>query len=205
MNYDEEEDKMLFDMVCESNEEVRDSLYEKYKSLIDLEVKKFVPTALKVGIDLNDLQQEANVGFTDAINSFNASKEASLKTFIQLCIERKLINYVKKHQSVKYKISQDTLSLDYEYDTDGASLKESIGDDTLDPLRKYSEKENHIHFYNKVKSILSESEMEVFLYMVNHLNYTEIAKILDKSPKQIDNTMQRIRFKLKEIFKEEDL
>ena len=40
--------------------------------------------------------------------------------------------------------------------------------------------------------------------MIKELNYKEIAKILDKNPKQIDNTMQRVRLKLKELLKERE-
>ena len=83
------------------------------------------------------------------------------------------------------------------------SLKEMIGDIRLDPSIKYSEKETEKNRYEKIKKELSQFEYEVFLYMMKDLNYNEIAKILDKSPKQIDNTMQRVRFKIKTILKEE--
>ena len=203
MNYDDEGDSVLMNMIGETNEEVRNSLYEKYVPLIQSIVKRYSSTARKLGIDKNDLLQEANVGFTDAINHFNEEKDASFKTFMQVCIERKLINYIKKHQSTKHKIIQDSLSLDYEYNEDGNSLKEMIGDIRLDPSIKYSEKETEKNRYEKIKKELSQFEYEVFLYMMKDLNYNEIAKILDKSPKQIDITMQRVRFKIKTILKEE--
>jgi len=40
--------------------------------------------------------------------------------------------------------------------------------------------------------------------MIKGLNYHEIAKLLDKNPKQIDNTMQRVRMKLKDLLKGEE-
>ena len=52
---------------------------------------------------------------------------------------------------------------------------------------------------NKIKNDLSESEYEVFKLMLMNKNYLEISDILDKSPKQIDNTMQRIKSKIKKI------
>ncbi len=203
MNYDEEDDTLLMDMVCETNEEARDSLYEKYKPIIDMTVKKYASTARKLGLDLNDLNQEANVGFTDAINHYDSNKEASFKTFIQICIERKIINYLKKHKSTKYKTFQESLSLDYEYDEKGNSLKETLADISSDPSLKLSDAETIKTIREKIKTELSDIEYEVFLYMLNNLNYNEIARILDKSPKQIDNTMQRIRMKLTNILNEE--
>jgi len=35
MNYKEEDEALLLDMVCESNEEVRNSLYEKYEKILE--------------------------------------------------------------------------------------------------------------------------------------------------------------------------
>ncbi len=203
MKYEQEEDKILLEMVCESNEEVRNSLYEKYELMIKQLVKKYALAAKKLGLEKNDLLQEASVGFTDAINHFDSEKDASFKTFAQLCIERRLQNYLTKHQSQKYKMFQDSLSLDYVYDEEGSSLKELLGDVHLDPGEKYMEKETKIDFYKEARKILSKSEYEVFLYMLKGLNYIEIANILDKSSKQIDNTIQRIRFKLKSLLKEE--
>ena len=35
--------------------------------------------------------------------------------------------------------------------------------------------------------------------MLNEVSYQEIAKILEKTPKQIDNTIQRIKLKMRKI------
>ena len=162
MNYEEDTDLMA--MICESNEEVRNSLYEKYSPLIDYYVKKYTPAARKMGLEINDLIQEANVGFTDALNHYDKEKNASLKTFIGLCIKRKLINYLEKHRTLKSKISKDTLSLDYEYDDEGNSLKELLGDKSLDPSYTFSMKEKEEYLNQKIKEVLSESEYKSFIH-----------------------------------------
>jgi len=203
MNYPEDDESLLLDMVCESNEEVRNSLYEKYESTIKYIVKKYEQAAKKLGLDKNDLLQEANVGFTSAINDYDREKEASLKTFIQVCISRRLNNYIRKNQAQKNKIVQESLSLEYEYVEQGLPLKEIIGSDELDPSKAYNDQENYESILKKVEGNLSELENEVFHHMLNGLNYNEIANLLDKSPKQIDNTMQRLRTKLKSLLKED--
>ncbi len=202
MKYDEE-DEFLFDMVSESNEEVRDSLYEKYEPLIKFIVKKYMTSANKYGLDYNDLIQEANVGFTDALNSYDEQKEASLKTFISLCIKRKLINAIRKAQTTKNKMQQASLSLDYDYDKNGLPLIDVIKDETADPLLKFSEQENEKVLLQKIKKELSKNEQKVFSYLLKGLNYKEIALLLDKTEKQIDNTIQRIRNKVRLLIKEE--
>lgn len=198
MKYNES-DSFLVDMICESNEDVGNTLYKKYESMIEYIVRKYVKTATKLGLDYNDLMQEANVAFTDAINNYDQEKEASLKTFISLCVERKLINIIEKSKTQKSKILLESLSLDYDYNNEGLPLKDVIGDVSSDPLIKYSEKESMNLLKDMIKDNLSELEVEVFSYMINGLNYTEIASLLDKSPKQIDNTMQRVRGKVKSL------
>ena len=147
MKYNEEDDTLLVDMVCETNEEVRNSLYDKYEPVIKGIVKRYKSKALKIGLDLNDLIQEANLGFTDAINKYDSTKEASLKTFVTLCIERRLLKVIERQSALKNRMIQESLSLDYEYYENGLSLKEMLGSDKLDPSKTYSDQElmNAIH------------------------------------------------------------
>lgn len=51
----------------------------------------------------------------------------------------------------------------------------------------------------KLESQLTDLEKQVFELKKNYFNYKEIAEILDKDPKAIDNTIQRIKIKLKKI------
>ena len=131
--------------------------------------------------------QEANVGFTDALNRYDASKDASLKTFVSVCVERRLLNYVYKQRTKKNQIEQESLSLDYDYDQDGLTLKEILKDENADPSHQI---------------LIQTQEYEVFSYMLDGLDYLEISKKLNKSPKQVDNTIQRIKTKIKTTFKE---
>lgn len=203
MSYEEEE-LMLLDMICESNDEVRTTLYKTYEPVIKGIIKKYVRSAQKLGIEINDLVQEANVGFADALNKYDASKDASLKTFIGICVDRRLLNYIYKNKTVKSQIEQESLSLDYAYDDSGLPLKDVLKDDDADPFRQIFHASTYHNAVQKVAYKLSLQEKEVFNYLMQGLDYIEIAKRLAKSPKQIDNTIQRIRTKIKDCIKEED-
>ena len=50
-----------------------------------------------------------------------------------------------------------------------------------------------------IESRLSDSEYEVYALMISGLKYNEIALLLNKNPKQVDNTIQRIKNKIKII------
>ena len=50
----------------------------------------------------------------------------------------------------------------------------------------------------KIKKRLTEFESQVFDLLIAYFSYREIAEMLDKDKKQIDNAIQRIKAKAKE-------
>ena len=106
-------------------------------------------------------------------------------------------------QTTKNKMQQPSLCLNYDYDKNGLPLIDVIKDETADPLLKFSEQENEKVLLQKIKKELSKNEQKVFSYLLKGLNYKEIALLLDKTEKQIDNTIQRIRNKVRLLIKEE--
>ena len=205
MDYKEYSDSELCSMICESNEDEKDILFKKYKYIIDIVIKKYIMSSLKSGIEYSDLYQEALVGFTDAINSFDEKKDASLPTFITICVDRKLQKTLIKAQTKKNEMILQSLSLDYQKSMIDSPLKESLSDNLKnDPLNNITNDENYKELLNNIKLSLSSQEYEVFKLMLNGKNYQDISKILDKNPKQIDNTIQRIKSKIKKILKNDD-
>lgn len=205
MDYKEYSDGELCSMICEANEDAKDILFAKYKYIIDIVIKKYLLSSIKVGIEYNDLYQEALVGFTDAINSYVEEKDASLATFITLCVERKLQNTVIRAKTLKNKMFLEALSLDYQKNSEDSSLKEMISDQSKnDPLRNITNEETYKELLEKIKNELSSNEYEVFTLLITGLTYIEIANELNKNPKQVDNTIQRIRNKIKNILKQKE-
>lgn len=202
MNYNDLSDSELFMLVKEENEDAKDILFDKYNYIIDILMKKYSYVASRMGIDYKELYSEALVGFSDALANFQDDKEATISTFISLCINRRLQKAIVKASTTKNKIMQESYSLDHVYEQFGIPLVEMISDNSQnDPLCNMTKKEEYEELVGSIKSILSDSEYEVYNLMVNNLDYNEIAIILDKTPKQIDNTMQRIKHKVKEILK----
>ena len=78
-----------------------------------------------------------------------------------------------------------------------------LGDENADPLIKFSEIEQEENLRKNIQEQLSENEKQVFNLLLKGLNYKEIATLLDKNEKQIDNTIQRIRGKVRQLLKEE--
>lgn len=189
----------LTQMVCENNEDAKDVLFEKYNYIINIIMAKYKKTIYALNMDINEVRQEAMLGFTDAIIKYTNNKDTTLPTFISLVVERKVQNAVRKAETQKNKIHNEAYSLEYDYESFNRPLEEIIGDTTKDPLKKLESEENCQELISKIETMLSPFEKEVYKLIISGFSYQDIASILNKEPKQIDNTIQRIRNKIKSL------
>ena len=189
----------LVHLVSEQDEIAKDALYEKYNYIIDIIMAKYKKVFYVLNMDASEVRQDAMLAFSDALVRYSNEKDTSLATFISLVIERKIQNCVRSADTIKNKKYNERYSLDYEYEAFNKPLSEIIGDADADPLVKISSKEAYQELTTKIKSVLSPLEYEVYKLLVSGFTYIDIAKILEKEPKQIDNTIQRLRTKIKEL------
>ena len=200
MDYKDISDDELMMLICEGNNDAKDILYTKYRYLTNVLVKKYYKMAMNVGMDLKDLNQEALVGFSDALNCYKDNQNASLKTFISLCIERRIQKMLLKYSRKKNQILNGALSLEYIYGCFDSSLADIISDNNENnPLTQMTRKEHYNDLVNSIIERLSAREKDVLNLMLNGFNYVQIATILNKTPKSIDNTIQRIKNKVKDV------
>ena len=198
MEYNDQELSLLF---TENDENAKDVLFKKYNYIIEIIINKYKKTIYALNMDINEIRQDANLAFTDAIIKYSREKETSLPTFISLVVERKIQNAVRKAETIKNKVYLNAYSLDYEYDAFQKPLSEIIGDNSGEPLANMTKKEEYEELVNNINSILSPGENDVYKLLIRGFNYQEVAKILNKEPKQIDNSIQRIRIKIRDLIK----
>lgn len=203
MEYKDYDDGELLNMVRESSEDAKDVLFQKYKYIIDIEVRKYLNMANLLGYDYNDLYQDGLVGFVDALRSYRDDKDAQLASFITLCVDRKLQVAIIKAGRIKNKLITDSLSLEHVYSQYTVPLMDLLSDNKEnDPLENILKEENLKELTDNIKAALSDSEYEVYSLMISGLKYNEIAILLDKTPKQVDNTIQRLKGKIKKLLDE---
>ena len=136
--------------------------------------------------------------------SFREDKDASLSSFITLCVDRRLIGSVKKAGRLKNKLQREALSLEHKYEQYTAPLAEFLSDKLAnDPLSNIVKEEKFKELIDEINDVLSPSEHEVYDFLISGLKYDEIALLLGKSLKQVDNSIQRIRNKIKKIVDKE--
>ncbi len=191
-------DLELLSLMHEQNETARDILYDKYKYIVESLLHKYQNIAQKYNIDLKELEQEAYYAFSDALSNFEPNKNATLSTFIHLCIERRIKKIIKRHTGAKAQILNNSFSLDYDYED--TSLKDIISDNNVfEPLNNLTQEEHFIDLIKNIKQTLSPFEYKVFTYIIDGLDYQAIAQTLNLNPKQVDNTIQRIKHKIRDI------
>ena len=194
------QDNELINLVNEKNEDASNLLYEKYSYIVDIIVNKYKKGAYYFSIDINELRQEALVGFSDALVSYNQDSDASLKTFITLCVERRVRNFIRRSDTIKDKMLREAYSLDTPISEEGGSLVDAIPSSNIsNPEVRMVEEESIKELKEQIDDLLSPLEKDVFELMINDFNEENISEILNISLKQVYNCVSRIRMKLKDV------
>jgi len=195
--YQEMTDEELISLIHHGDSESMDFLIDKYKGL----VKKKARAMYLIGGDNDDLIQEGMIGLFKAVRGYYPEKEASFFGFAELCITRQMYTAVKASQRKKHSPLNSYISLYATGDSgqgDNASLVDSIYSDN-NPEDMVIEKEAATLIEEKLKKHLSPLENEVFALYLGGKNYNQIAEILGKEQKSIDNALQRVKNKVTEI------
>lgn len=194
-------DEELVKLAQMGDEDVEEYLINRYKEL----VKSKSHLYFMVGADREDIVQEGMIGMFKAIRSYDEGKDASFRTFAELCINRQIITAIKGAARLKHLPLNTSVSLNKPMsandDTAQTTLAETLSSDsTSDPEALLLLKEVANYIVGNGTDIFSELEMKVWNEYLHGKSYTEIAKDMGKSPKTIDNAIQRTKRKLNLYF-----
>ena len=198
MEYKDFNDFELISYIAEGNEEANEILINKYQPLIKSLAGKMIQWCDGTGLEIGDLIQEGLLGLTIAIETYRDNKQASFSTHAKICVERKMLDLVKKSRTLKNKILNDSISIDEE---ESGLANFVLKDNYQNPEEIIVALDTEEHLITQIKHQLTEKEDQVFQLMLAHFNYHEIANILDCDPKSVDNTIQRIRAKVRKELK----
>ena len=205
MNYKEYDDNELLSYIAENNEDASDILYKKYEPFIENTAKRMIASCKNIGLELNDLIQEGMVGVNQAIHNYNNQKETTFFTYAVTCIERRMISTIVAAKRQKHRILNESISIEYVVDDEEKVFEFMLEDKTSNPEDLLIDRETEMEIRKKVDASLTDLEGQVFSLKLNGFSYREIADILDKDLKVIDNALQRIKGKVKEAAKEIEL
>ena len=142
------------------------------------------------GIENEDLYQEGMLGLLSAVYTFDESKGVLFSTYATTLITRKMLSALRSANK-KNNLPMDSYISIYE-NVDICSYSP-----TPEEMLIYNEEIDLILEF--VNNNLSKTEKKVFRLNLLGLSYNEIAEILDCSEKSVDNALQRIRKKIRNI------
>ena len=194
--YKDVSDEQLIDRLRDGQTGVVDYLMEKYKNL----VRKRANALYLIGGETEDLIQEGMIGLFKAVQDYSPDKESSFYHFAQLCITRQMYTAVEASRRKKHTPLNTYVPLDAGGEEgDSMYLEADKQLQTLDPEALFISKENVRQLLKQANEQLSRMERQVLSLYLDGMNYRQIALHLGKTPKAVDNALQRIRGKIKRI------
>ena len=189
--YDGIKDEELIFRFKNGESEILDYLMEKYKNM----VRKKARTMFLIGGENDDLIQEGMIGLFKAVRDYQPDKDATFQTFASICVDRQIYNAIQSSNRQKHQPLNSYVSLS---EQDGEN-EEHLGDTWVEnPESIIIDQENVENLEQEITTTLSPMENQVLEYYLAGNGYGEIAELMGKTPKSIDNALRRIRTKIKE-------
>lgn len=185
-------DEELCLLAASGNRLAEEALVTRYNRLVRTCARPF----FLAGGDSEDLTQEGMVGLITAVREYDAGKEASFRTFAEICIRSRLYSVLRasardKQQPLNQPLSLDDSHFDSNLLTSGTNnLAQRNPEDFL------IDREHTAALLSGVRKQLSEFEAKILGFYLDGLSCREIAKAVNKPPKSVDNAVQRIRRKV---------
>jgi RNA polymerase sporulation-specific sigma factor len=204
VKYDSLSDDEILERIKQGDQPAIDYLMEKYKYLVRSKAKAL----FLIGGDKDDLIQEGMIGLYKAIRDYQAGKDNSFFNFADLCVSRQIYSAIKASNRKKNIPLNTYISLYAPAYGDNSDMeeKENLVDiiyqkNVSNPEELVIDKENTSMIEYELVRRLSDLEKQVLGLYMQDLKYIQIAEVLGKEPKTIDNALTRIKTKLNQVLK----
>jgi RNA polymerase sporulation-specific sigma factor len=191
-----DEDDRLVAAARTGDDRALNELLTKYRGFARAKARSY----FLVGADHEDIVQEGMIGLYKAIRDFNPDLASTFRAFAELCITRQIITAIKTATRQKHGPLNSYVSFSRPVAGD------EDGDRTLSdvlPMTKICDPADLVISAERIRAlqehfdeVLSDLEAEVLRLYVDGKSYLEIADVLDRHVKSIDNALQRIKRKL---------
>lgn len=143
------------------------------------------------GAEQDDLYQEGMMGLLSAIRGFDPSRSDNFEAFATLCVKRRLYDALRRDVAAngRHKQLLNQLLSTVEYSADDIS-----NDPETEVLANESAKE----LQTALSGLLSAFEASVLEHYLKGFTVSEIAGLLHRPAKSVDNAISRIRRKLRQ-------
>ena len=188
-------DEALIGLINSGNSDAQDYILNKYKAVVKTKARAY----FLIGADRDDIIQEGMIGLFKAIRGYNPDRDASFRTFADLCINNQIVSAIKKANRLKHQPLNDSIS--FSKTIEGEEMETTLGDviqgsSEHEPEELVLLQEIVKALKNSDSDLFSSLEWQVWSETLKGKSYQEIAQSLGRSPKSIDNALQRIKKKI---------
>lgn len=190
-----QEELAMLELARSGDTEALEYFFSKYQSVIYWKSTQY----FLQGAERDDLIQEAMIGLFKAIRDYDKTKEASFRSFAEMCINRQLLSAVKRASRQKNIPLNNSVSLDTPMAEDDVdwTLLDVISEKAAETPEDFLIKnEDLIHVARQLEQVTSEFEKEVLKQYLEGKSYQEMALYFNKNEKAIDNALQRVKKKM---------
>lgn len=202
MNYDRYKsmtDEELIMLLRDGDTMVEEYLCDKYKPL----VRKKAKSMYILGAEPEDTIQEGMIGLFKAVKAYDSGRDASFYTFASLCITRQIYTAITAAQSMNNSFLNSYISLSgggQDNDNDKTVKVDEPAEGTASNPEEILIAKEHLELMKQgVLDVLSGFEKQVFELQLTGMGYVEIANVLGRDEKSVDNALQRIKSKSKKL------
>jgi len=187
--YEALSDEELSALARQGSRDAEEILVTRYPRL----VRQLSRPSYLAGGDSDDLIQEGMIGLIYAVREFDEEKPAGFRTFAEICIRNRLYSAVRaaardKHTPLNQSVPLEMPFFDGQSSCFGAMAGENPEDLIIG-------REGVQDALSDVRKQLSDFEAKILGYYLDGLTIREMAKAVSRSPKSVDNAVQRIRRK----------
>lgn len=176
-------------------------LLYKYKNFVRSKARSY----FLIGADHEDIVQEGMIGLFKAFRDFRPDKLASFHAFAEICVTRQIITAIKTATRQKHIPLNSYVSLNkpiYEEESDRTLMDVITEGRSADPEELLIGRESYVSIESRIDEALSPLERRVLAAYLDGKSYQEIAQMLDRHVKSIDNALQRVKHKLEKLMAE---
>lgn len=152
-----------------------------------------------LGADREDVIQEGMIGLYKAIRDYDDGRGVPFRSFAEVCVTRQVLTAVRTGTRLKHAPLNSSVSLDQPVDIgeQGAVLGDLLAAaPSSDPAAAVVSADEMRALQRHFDEVLSDLEQQVLRHHMDGKSYDEIAAVLQRHAKAIDNALQRVKKKL---------
>ncbi len=187
-------DEQLVALVNAGDDRAMTELLQRYRGFARAKARSY----FLAGGDREDTVQEGMIGLYKAVRDYAPGHGSSFRSFAELCITRQILTAIKTATRHKHAPLNSYVSFDRPHDGDpDRTLGDTVAaEGDVDPLAQLVASDELRRLQAAFDEVLSGLETDVLSLYVEGRSYQEIADLLGRRVKSIDNALQRIKRKL---------